>query len=113
MGAVLAPQQVLRGLGVDGVLVLEVPAGSPAAAAGLRATYRDVFGDLVLGDIIGGLGGGVGGWGMGSSACESCLLDPLQIAVYNALANLEPILPLPKKPLQSASTRAPSAPRRS
>jgi hypothetical protein len=51
------PHQVLRGLGVEGVLLLEVPAGSPAAAAGLRPTYRDVFGDVVLGDIIGGLAG--------------------------------------------------------
>ncbi|KAI8476084.1 MAG: trypsin-like cysteine/serine peptidase domain-containing protein [Monoraphidium minutum] len=55
MGVVLAPQQVLRGLGVEGVLVLEVPASSPAAAAGLRATYRDVFGDVVLGDVIVGI----------------------------------------------------------
>jgi hypothetical protein len=55
------PPQVLRTLGIEGVLILEVPAGSPAAAAGLRATYRDVFGDVVLGDIIGGVGGG--GWG--------------------------------------------------
>ncbi|KAI8465970.1 MAG: PDZ domain-containing protein [Monoraphidium minutum] len=46
---------VLRGLGVEGVLVLEVPASSPAAAAGLRATYRDVFGDVVLGDVIVGI----------------------------------------------------------
>lgn len=35
--------------------MLEVPAGTPAAAAGLRATYRDVFGDIVLGDIIVGM----------------------------------------------------------
>lgn len=49
------PPQVLAALGVEGVLVLEVPAGSPAAAAGLRPTSRDVFGDLVLGDIIVGL----------------------------------------------------------
>ncbi|GBF98129.1 protease Do-like chloroplastic [Raphidocelis subcapitata] len=55
MGVVLAPQAVLRGLGAEGVLVLEVPAGSPAAAAGLRATYRDVFGDVVLGDVIVGI----------------------------------------------------------
>jgi hypothetical protein len=34
------------------VLILEVPAGTPAAAAGLRPTYRDVFGDIVLGDIV-------------------------------------------------------------
>jgi hypothetical protein len=47
--------QVLAALGVEGCLVLEVPAGSPAAAAGLRPTSRDVFGDLVLGDIIVGL----------------------------------------------------------
>ena len=55
LGVVLAPPQVLRALGADGggVLVLEVPAASPAAAAGLRATYRDVFGDVVLGDVIG------------------------------------------------------------
>lgn len=43
---------MLEQLGMEGVLVLEVPAGTPAAAAGLRPTYRDVFGDLVLGDII-------------------------------------------------------------
>ena len=44
--------QVLEQLGVQGVLILEVPAGTPAAAAGLRPTYRDVFGDIVLGDIV-------------------------------------------------------------
>jgi hypothetical protein len=47
-----ASTQVLEQLGVQGVLILEVPAGTPAAAAGLRPTYRDVFGDIVLGDII-------------------------------------------------------------
>jgi hypothetical protein len=47
--------QVLAQLGTEGVLVLEVPAGTPAAAAGLRATYRDVFGDIVLGDILVGM----------------------------------------------------------
>jgi hypothetical protein len=49
------PMQVLAQLGTEGVLVLEVPAGTPAAAAGLRATYRDVFGDIVLGDILVGM----------------------------------------------------------
>jgi S1-C subfamily serine protease len=44
--------QVLDQLGMEGVLILEVPAGTPAAAAALRPTYRDVFGDIVLGDII-------------------------------------------------------------
>jgi hypothetical protein len=32
--------------------VLEVPAGSPAAQAGLRPTHRDIFGDIILGDVI-------------------------------------------------------------
>jgi S1-C subfamily serine protease len=50
-----AAAQVLSQLGVEGVLILEVPAGTPAAAAGLRPTYRDVFGDIVLGDIIVGI----------------------------------------------------------
>lgn len=47
--------QVLEQMGTEGVLVLEVPAGTPAAAAGLRPTYRDVFGDIVLGDVIVGM----------------------------------------------------------
>jgi hypothetical protein len=47
-----AATQVLEQLGTEGVLILEVPAGTPAAAAGLRPTYRDVFGDIVLGDIV-------------------------------------------------------------
>lgn len=46
---------MLDQLGTEGVLVLEVPAGTPAAAAGLRPTYRDVFGDIVLGDVIVGM----------------------------------------------------------
>lgn len=52
LGITVAPQQVLEQLGVEGVLILEVPASTPAAAAALRPTYRDVFGDIVLGDII-------------------------------------------------------------
>eukprot|EP00775_Hariotina_reticulata_P004621 gene4621-4875_t len=48
MGITIAPEQVLAQLGTEGVLLLEVPAGTPAAAAGLRPTYRDVFGDIVL-----------------------------------------------------------------
>eukprot|EP00878_Enallax_costatus_P011544 GHUV01012052.1.p2 GENE.GHUV01012052.1~~GHUV01012052.1.p2 ORF type:complete len:193 (+),score=24.35 GHUV01012052.1:191-769(+) len=55
LGITIAPEQVLDQLGTDGVLVLEVPAGTPAATAGLRPTYRDVFGDIVLGDIIVGM----------------------------------------------------------
>jgi len=60
LGVTVAPAAVLRSaaaaaggaLAAEGALVLEVPAGSPAAAAGIRPTYRDVFGDIVLGDVI-------------------------------------------------------------
>ncbi|GLC38494.1 hypothetical protein PLESTB_001731700 [Pleodorina starrii] len=57
LGITMAPAQVLERVGLEGVLVLEVPPGSPAAAAGLRPTHRDIFGDLVLGDVIVGLDG--------------------------------------------------------
>lgn len=42
MGITVAPRTVLEQLGIEGVLILDVPAGSPAAAAGMRPTYRDV-----------------------------------------------------------------------
>ena len=51
------PRQVLDQLGIEGVLVLEVPHGSPAAVAGLRPTHRDIFGDIVLGDVVVGMEG--------------------------------------------------------
>lgn len=58
LGVTLAPPQVLKQLGQEGVLVLEVPKGSPAEAAGLKPTTRDPFnGSLLLGDIITGLDG--------------------------------------------------------
>ncbi|PNW73389.1 hypothetical protein CHLRE_14g630550v5 [Chlamydomonas reinhardtii] len=57
LGITMAPPQVLERVGVEGVLVLEVPPGSPAHAAGLRPTHRDIFGDLVLGDVVVGLDG--------------------------------------------------------
>lgn len=57
LGITMAPPQVLERLGVEGVLVLEVPPGLPAHAAGLRPTHRDIFGDLVLGDVIVGMDG--------------------------------------------------------
>ena len=52
LGVTVAPPQILRQLGEDGVLVLDVPAGTPAAAAGVRGTTRDAAGRLVLGDVI-------------------------------------------------------------
>lgn len=39
-------------LGLPGVLVIDVGAGSAAEAAGLRRTYRDRFGNMVVGDVI-------------------------------------------------------------
>ena len=42
-----------RALGIErGVLVLDVPRGSPADAAGMRGTSRSSFNSIVLGDII-------------------------------------------------------------
>jgi len=42
-----------RALGIsEGVLILDVPKGSPAAKAGLQGTSRASFGKVVLGDII-------------------------------------------------------------
>lgn len=52
LGITIAPPQTVRQLGESGVLILDVPAGTPAAKAGLRGTYRDEGGRLVLGDII-------------------------------------------------------------
>lgn len=48
----IAPPQALRQLGLEGVLVLNAPPGSPAAAAGILGTSRDGLGRLVLGDVI-------------------------------------------------------------
>ena len=56
--------QVLNQLGLEGVLVLEVPHGSLASLAGLRPTHRDIFGDVVLGDVV------VGSVGIGE--CHGC-----------------------------------------
>jgi hypothetical protein len=36
----VAPLQTVRQIGVEGVLILEVPAGGPAANAGLKGTFR-------------------------------------------------------------------------
>lgn len=57
LGISIAPPQTLRQIGESGVLVLDVPAGTPAATAGIRGTSRDDRGRLVLGDIITSLDG--------------------------------------------------------
>ena len=45
-------RDVLRRLSVQGLLVLDVKAGSPAAAAGIRSTVQTRRGAIRLGDII-------------------------------------------------------------
>jgi S1-C subfamily serine protease len=42
LGITIAPPQTVRQIGVEGVLILEVPSGAPAYKAGLRGTYRFV-----------------------------------------------------------------------
>jgi S1-C subfamily serine protease len=52
LGVALAPEQLTRRLGVDGVLVMRVEPGGPAADAGLRPTRRTISGQIHLGDVI-------------------------------------------------------------
>jgi S1-C subfamily serine protease len=57
IGVLLANERILRSASVEGVLVLQVAPGSPAAKAGIRGTSRGEDGSLILGDIIQGFGG--------------------------------------------------------
>ncbi len=52
LGVELAPPHINRRLGINGVLVMNVVAGSGAADAGVRPTRRDDRGRWTLGDII-------------------------------------------------------------
>jgi S1-C subfamily serine protease len=52
-----APDQLARKLGLNGVLILGVDRGGPAAKAGLRPTRRDLSGQIRLGDVIVALDG--------------------------------------------------------
>lgn len=52
LGVQVAPDQLTEKLGIDGVLIMTVQPGSPAQAAGLRATRRDARGRILLGDVI-------------------------------------------------------------
>ncbi|CAL5218990.1 g745 [Coccomyxa viridis] len=52
LGITIAPPQTVRQIGVEGILVLEVPEGGPAARAGINGTYRDERGRVILGDVI-------------------------------------------------------------
>jgi S1-C subfamily serine protease len=52
IGVSLAQQRVVRELGLEGALVVDVARGSAAERAGLRPTRQDTSGRLVLGDLI-------------------------------------------------------------
>jgi len=52
LGVSLAPDQLTRRLALEGVLVMQVDPGGPAARAGLQPTRRDVAGNVHLGDVI-------------------------------------------------------------
>jgi S1-C subfamily serine protease len=57
LGVTIAPPQALRQLGLEGVLILDAPRGSPAAKAGLQGISKDNFGRVVIGDVIVGFNG--------------------------------------------------------
>ena len=52
LGIEAAPDQWVAELGLNGVLVLSVVPGGPAAKAGIRATRRTPDGQIELGDLI-------------------------------------------------------------
>ena len=58
LGISLAPPQLAKQLGVEGVIVLDAPPSSPAGKAGVRGTTRDpIDGSLTVGDSIVGIDG--------------------------------------------------------
>jgi S1-C subfamily serine protease len=57
LGVQVAPDQLARQLGLQGVLIFEVQPDGPAAQAGLRPTRRDANNRLQLGDVIVALDG--------------------------------------------------------
>jgi S1-C subfamily serine protease len=56
LGVTIANDQLTQRLGIEGVLLIKIQAGSAAEQAGLQGT-RQVGGQLVLGDIIIGING--------------------------------------------------------
>ena len=56
LGISIAPENVVQDLNLEGILIMNVVAGSSAEKAGLRGTQQ-VWGGLILGDIILGING--------------------------------------------------------
>jgi S1-C subfamily serine protease len=52
LGVELAEEQIAKKIGVNGVLIVEVMRGGPAAKAGIRPTRRESSGRVILGDVI-------------------------------------------------------------
>ncbi len=52
LGVTFLPDQYARRADVEGVIIMEVPTGSPAYAAGLRGLSRDRFRRTYLNDVI-------------------------------------------------------------
>ena len=59
LGISIGTDQMMRSLKIEGVLVIDVPAGSAGQRAGLVGTKSDQGGRWILGDIIVGLDGKV------------------------------------------------------
>jgi len=57
LGVELASPQVMRRIGMEGILILEVLQGSAAEKSGLQPTRRNRQGSIILGDVITGING--------------------------------------------------------
>jgi S1-C subfamily serine protease len=57
LGVELAPESVMRQLGLEGALVFRIQRGSGADRAGMHGTRRDALGSWSLGDVIVGVDG--------------------------------------------------------
>lgn len=56
LGVQVAPDHLADELGINGVVIVGVQPGSPAAKAGLRPTRRDAANRILLGDVITAVG---------------------------------------------------------
>jgi len=57
LGVKLASPQVMRRMGMDGILILDVIEGGAAQKSGLQPTVRTRNGSIVLGDVITAING--------------------------------------------------------